>query len=123
MSRFLGILLMLATGSVLVELIAAAPWEPTATGVVLGISFVVLGLLLGVLATARQWLWAILGSATAILPQFLESRARTDLPPGGEARSLLLLVVPPIALILGTLVGARLLERRYQARIKPEHDD
>jgi hypothetical protein len=123
MSRFLGILLMLATGSVLVELIAAAGLDSTATGTALGSAFLLIGFLLGVLATARQWLWAILGAAGLILAQFVSGRVRFPLPTHDEPRVLILLAVPPLALMLGAFIGTRTLERRAQARIKPEHDD
>lgn len=123
MSRFIGILLMLVTGSVLVEIIAAGNLDPFATGTALAIAFLLIGFLLGVLATARQWLWAILGAASSVLAQLFSGRVRFPLPPEDDPRSLILLVVPPIALLLGAFIGARTLERRAQARIKPEHDD
>jgi|GEM_PF-2919925 len=123
MSRFFGILLMIATGAVLVELIAGSSLDASTTGVALGIAFVLIGFLLGVLATARHWLWAILGSAAAVLPQVLSGRVQFPLPSGDESRSLILLVVPTVALMLGALIGAYTLERRSRARIKPEHDE
>ncbi len=123
MSRFFGILLMLITGSVLVELIAAGSLDPIATGTALGIAFLFIGFLLGVLATARQWLWAILGAAGSILAQSFSGRLKLPFPASDDPRSWILLTVPPIALLLGAFIGARTLERRAEARIKPEHDD
>lgn len=123
MSRFIGILLMLSTGAVVAELIAGAHFTAGATGTTLAIAFVVLGWLLGVLATARQWLWAILGSLAAVLPQVISGRVPLPPPAGDVLRTVLLLAVPPLALLLGSLAGTRLLERRLQARVKPEHED
>ncbi len=114
---------MLATGAVIVELVATARLEPASTGAALGCAYGIIGLLLGVLATERQWLWSILGSALAVVPQFLTGRIRFPMPEGEEFRILVLLVVPPIALLLGALVGSRVLSRQYQSQIKPEHDD
>lgn len=123
MSRFLGILLMLTTGSVLVELVAAGSLDPVATALTLGLAFLVIGFLLGMLATARQWLWAILGSAAVVIPQVLSGRIRFPLPDQDAVRPWIFLLVPPVALVLGTLVGAGILRRRSEAQIKPEHDE
>ncbi len=114
---------MLTTGSVLVELVATRALQPSATGLFLGIAFVVIGFLLGVLATERQWLWALLGCASVVSAQFLLGRLPLALPPVGELRTWILLVVPPLALVVGAFVGARALVWRSQARIKPEHDE
>lgn len=123
MSRFLGILLMLTTGSVLVELVAAGSLDPVATGVTLCLAFLVIGFLLGMLATARQWLWAILGSAAVVIPQILSGRIRFPLTDQDAARPWIFLLVPPVALVLGTFVGAGILRRRSEAQIKPAHDE
>ncbi|MBL9128138.1 MAG: hypothetical protein JNL97_10845 [Verrucomicrobiales bacterium] len=123
MSRFLGILLMLATGAVFAELIAGTRLSAGGAALVLTIGFMTLGLLLGVLATARQWLWAVLGSAAAVLPLLTSGKVRIPPPEGDLSRTLVVLAVPMLALMLGTVAGRRFLEHRLQARSKPEHDD
>ncbi|MGE3312041.1 MAG: hypothetical protein AB7O66_18915 [Limisphaerales bacterium] len=123
MSRFLGMLLMLTTGSVLVELVASRSLPPAGTAAFLGFVFAGIGFLLGVLATERQWLWALFGCASIIAVQFLTGRVPLAVPSVEDPKTWILLVVPPLALILGAVLGARALVWRSQARIKPEHDE
>lgn len=123
MSRFFGILLMLVTGVVLEGLVSASKPEPVNAGLLLAGAFLILGILLGFLATARQFFWSTAGAITVAATQFSSGRVRFPLPAGEETSMLVMLITPPAALILGAWIGARLLNRRYQALIKPEHED
>ena len=114
---------MIGTGAVVVELTAAAHLEPAPAGWALAASMLLLGLLLGFLATARQWAWAIFGSLVLFGSQYLSGRIRFPIAPDDSLRTWIFALVPPLALIMGTLVGARFLRRRHQALFKPEHDD
>jgi len=114
---------MIGTGAVLVELTAAAQLEPATSAGALAISVLLLGLLLGFLATERQWAWGIFGSLVMFGSQYLGGRIRFPIPPEDSSRTWILVLIPPLALMTGTLFGARFLRRRHQALFKPEHDD
>lgn len=114
---------MLSTGAVVTELVAGARLSPAVTGTALAFAFAALGWLLGVLATDRQWLWAIVGSIAAVTPLIVSGQVPIPPPSGDVLRTVLLLAVPPLTLLLGSFAGTRLLQRRLQAQVKPEHDE
>lgn len=122
MSRFLGLLLMLCTGAVIVELVAKARLSSAGTGMTLLLAFIFLGLLVGFLATARQMLWAALGCAIAVVPLWFSGEVPLPPPDGDWPRTMLLYLVPPLGLVLGSWLGLRHIERQLRARIKPEHE-
>ena len=123
MSRCFGLILMIATGIVALDLIASTDLEAGELLAVLVPSFLVLGLLVGFLATGSSLAWSIVGVAALLLSQVFSARFRPPWPADRSAELLVLLLAPPLALMAGSLFGRRWIKRRLERLARPSAEE
>ena len=123
MSRCFGLLLMIATGIVALDLIASTDLEAGELLAVLVPSFLVLGLLVGFLATGSSLAWSIVGVAALLLSQVFSARFRPPWPADRSAELLVLLLAPPLALMAGSMFGRQWIKRRLERLARPSAEE
>lgn len=124
MSRFLGLVLMVFSGSVFAELIVHQCQGSSAVAVALLLAMLPLGLLFGLLATARHYFWSIFAAiviaVTLALPPSESANAPDPNAPPRHKLELFVYFCPLIALLAGSFVGARLITHRVRAATQPQ---
>ncbi len=113
---------MTATGAVLAPLVTAFVPDTGPALIVLAGLMAALGLLFGFLATERHLRWSVVASAVIVASLasgwITPSPAKASPPTPTPAPSLALLIVPPVALVLFSAVGAWILHRKAGGRAR-----
>ena len=115
MSRFLGLVLMVVTGAVAAPTLAAQFSSEITALVAVGLALAVLGVLFGLLATARHYFWAMAAAVAivaSLLSRWTESETtRAERPPPSRMLVGAHFALPPVVLLVFSTAGACLLRR------------
>lgn len=129
MPRLFGILLMLATGAVATRLACQALQDPWSIGIAIGVSLFVIGLLFGFLDCHRHRVWATIAAVVvtgvvfrATLPPDPAIAIATSQPPRPVPVVPAHYLVPILAALAGSHLGARIITAKVRASTRPQDE-